>query len=120
MKAFIISAILFALLIALIFGNALYVKKVSDVIALKSKKIKEENYPHELAKDLEKYWLKHRSIVGLSVGHEELDLISQTIISLKACCESQSLSDANVYVSILQDAIEEIGRHEEISFENLF
>lgn len=120
MKAFIISTILFALLISSIFGNALYVKRVSERIISESKQIQKENYEPKLANDLEKYWLKHRSFVGLSVGHEELDLISQTIISLKACCETGSIADASVYVLILQDAAEEVGRHEEVSFENLF
>ena len=120
MKAFIISTLLFALLIAAIIGNAIYVNKVSKHIILESEKIKEENYPSSLANALEEYWLKHRSFVGLSVGHEELDLISQTIISLKACCNTGNIADATVYVLILQDAVEEMGRHEEVSFENLF
>lgn len=120
MKAFISSTLLFALLIAAIVCNALYVKNVSEHITLESEKIKKENYSPEFASDLEKYWLKHRSFVSLSVGHEELDLISQTIISLKACCETGNTADASVYVLILQDAVEEMGRHEEVSFENLF
>ena len=120
MKAFIISTILFVLLIAAIFGNTLYVRNVSERIAVGTEKLKRENYSPNIANELEEYWLKHRSFVGLSVGHEELDLISQTIISLKACCDSGSIADASVYVLILQDAAEEIGRHEEISFENLF
>ncbi len=120
MKAFIISTLLFTLLIAAIFGNALYVKNVSERITLESEKIKEKNYQPSLANDLEEYWMKHRSFVGLSVGHEELDLISQTIISLKACCNTGNIADATIYVLILQDAVEEMGRHEEVSFENLF
>ena len=120
MKAFIISTILFALLIAVIFCNAFYVKAVSNHIVSESEKIREENYPLNLASKLEKYWMKHRSFVSIGVGHEELDRISQSILSLKASCESKNVSDANMYVLILQDAAEEIGRHEEISFENLF
>ena len=120
MKAFILSTILFVLLIATIFGNALYVRSVSEHIAARTEKLKWEHYPPSLANELEEYWMKHRSFVGLSVGHEELDLISQTILSLKACCESGNVSDASLYVLILQDAIEEMGRHEEASLENLF
>lgn len=120
MKAFTISTILFTLLIAAIFVNALYVKKVSERMILGAEKIKEENYSPSLATELEKYWMKHRSFIGLSVGHEELDLISQTIISLRSCCQTGNIADASLYVLILQDATEEMGRHEEISFENLF
>lgn len=120
MKAFIISTILFALLIATVFGNAFYVKSVSERIVSDLEILKEENYPLQIANGIESYWLKHRSFVALSVGHEELDHVSQTIISLKASCESKNSSDANMYASILQDAANEIGRHEEISLENLF
>ena len=120
MKAFIVSTVLFLLLISAIYGNALYVKNVSKHITLETEKLKAENYPQNIANELEKYWLKHRGFVGLSVGHEELDLISQTIISLNSYCESGDIADASVYLSVLQDAVEEMGRHEEISFENLF
>jgi hypothetical protein len=120
MKAFIISAILFALLIATVIGNAFYVKKVSEHVISETEKLKNKNYSSDIICDLEKYWNRHRGFVGLSVGHQELDHISQSIISLRSSCESKNLSDAKLYLSILQDAVEEMGRHEEISFENLF
>ena len=120
MKAFIISAILFALLIATVIGNAFYVKKVSEHVISETEALKKQDYSIEIISDLEKYWKYHRGFVGLSVGHQELDHISQSIISLKSSCESENISDARLYLAILQDAVDEMGRHEEISFENLF
>ena len=120
MKAFIISAILFALLISAVIGNAFYVKKVSEHVISETEILKEQDYSLEIISDLEKYWKRHRSFVGLSVGHQELDHISQSIISLRESCGSGNVSDASLYLSILQDAVEEMGRHEEMSFDNLF
>lgn len=120
MRSFIISLILFVLLISTIFGNAVYVKNVSDHIVSDTEALLKNDYPPNLIQDLEKYWEKHRSFVGLSVGHQELDRISESIISLKASCESKNTSDARRYLLILQDAAKEMGGHEELSLENLF
>ena len=120
MKSFIISLILFILLISTIFGNAFYVKEVSKRIVSDTKTLEESNYSPQRIRDLEKYWEKHRGFIGLSVGHDELDRISESIISLKASCESGNISDAELYLLILQDLVKEMGRHEELSLENLF
>ena len=120
MRSFIISLILFVLLIATVFGNAFYVKTVSSRIVSDTEALEKSCYLPQAIQELEKYWEKHRGFVGLSVGHEELDRISENIISLKAACESKNKSDAKRYLLILQDLAKEMGRHEELSFENLF
>lgn len=120
MKSFIISTVIFALLIAAIACNAFYVKTVSEHILNESQRLADEDYSLSVITDLEEYWKKHRAFVGLSVGHLELDHLSETLISLRASCESGSRADAALYLSLLHDAAQEMARHEELSFENLF
>ncbi len=120
MKSFIISAVLFALLIAAIVCNAFYVQAVSEHILEEAQRLADEDHSITVITDLEEYWKKHRDLVGLSVSHLELDHLSEILISLRASCESGSHSDAMLYLSLLHDTAEEIARHEELSFENLF
>ena len=120
MRSFIISTVIFVLLLAAIIGNAFYVKSVSEHILKESQRLADEDYSPAIITDLEKYWKKHRTFVSLSVGHLELDHLSETLISLRASCESSSRADAALYLSLLHDAAEEMARHEELSFENLF
>ena len=120
MRSFIISTIIFALLLGAIAFNAFYVKSVSEHILNETQRLANENYSLSVITDLEKYWKKHRAFIGLSVGHLELDHLSETLISLRPSCESGSRSDTMLYLSLLHDAAEEMARHEELSFENLF
>ena len=120
MRSFIISAIIFALLLGAIAFNAFYVKSVSEHVLGEAQRLADEDYSLSVITDLEEYWKKHRAFLGLSVGHLELDRLSETLISLRASCESGSHADAMLYLSLLHDAAEEMARHEELSFENLF
>ena len=119
MKSFIISTVLFLLLLTAIVFNALYVRSVSESILEQAEQIG-VSFDENAVISLEEYWGKHRSFVGLTVGYRELDHVCETLISLRASCESGNRADAMLYLSLLKDAAEEMARHEELSVSNLF
>lgn len=119
MKAFIISALLFSLLIALIIGNAIYVHRVSEQIRNKLDVLDQSNAEETLSY-LEEYWQRHQPYIGLSVSYRELDHLSELLLSLRASSETQNEQDFELYRKIAIDAADELSRLERFSIENLF
>ena len=120
MKIFIISAILFALLLTAITLNAYAVKRISANIIELIELIESENFSQSSVGELEIYWKEHQIFIGFSASRTEIEYISRTIVSLHSACGSKALSDAKLYLDLLRSSVSDIARHENISFENLF
>lgn len=119
MRSFWISVALFVLLIAVIIGNAVYVHHVTEEILARLSHLTAESDEREMAA-LEAYWEKHRAFVALSISYQELDHLSESLISLRATYDTGNAIDFELYRQICRDASRELARLERFSLENLF
>lgn len=121
MKAWIASLCLFAVLIGIIVGNAIYVHRVTDHLKEVAYELRfdAENTVHTLDA-LSAYWNRHRTFIALSIGYRELDHVCETILYLRAAYDTKNASDFEAYRRLLSDTADEISRLERFSVENLF
>ena len=120
MKVFIISALLFALLLGAIAINAYSVKRICDGLLEHTENIELGGFSPQSVEALEKYWGKHKLLIGFSASRTDSEYISKTIVSLRSACDSGAFSDAKRYLALLDNAASDLSRREDISFENLF
>lgn len=120
MKVFIISALIFALLLSAIGLNAYAVKRVCKNILIQIELIEAEEFSKPAIDALEEYWGNNKIFLGFSASRTEIDHISKTIVSLQAVCDSDTLTDAKLYLSLLKNSVSDLAEREDISLENLF
>lgn len=121
MKGLIITVILFLLLILTIFLNAFFVNRtiqnMQNIINSLNSVPCEEN--KVLIDDFIKYWSKTSILLSLSVNYEDIEEITDITDSLKSANSTQNISQYKMYVELLLNSIEEIGRLEKISIKNI-
>jgi len=115
MKSFVLTVILFCLLISVIVINSLYTKNIANEI---EKKITDLDFEEEITDELneiQEYWEKQEKIVGISVGFKEIDKTCELIISLKTYYQYQNKQEFERVKLLLLDVIEEITRLEKFN-----
>ena len=121
MKGFIITLILFALMLGIIMLNFYFVdKSVNDM-----QKRVEDLQPIPCAEnaliidELDKNWDKFNIWLSLSVSYEEIEELTNMIDATKAANETNDIEQFKIHVNLLLNAIEEIGRLEKFSIKNI-
>ncbi len=120
MKAFWISLILFALLLAGIFWNVHYIHKSEATLTNLVESLEDPEGREEKLCELESFWEKHCNLFGLSVGFRELDHFGEVLTDLRWAHDYSNEAEFQKYRALLLDAIEEITRNEKISVGNIF
>ena len=115
MKAFIISAILFVILICMIVTSSLYVRSVSERIVALTLAIDLSGNDTRPLDELENYWQNRRSILDVAISRRELDRITETIVSLRASYVAKNMSDVRLYRELLLNCAKELSERERIS-----
>lgn len=121
MKSFYIALCVLILLVATIVLNCIYINKVSNDLVSVIEEIKNAS-PNDLASkidDLEGIWSNEKIKISTSIGYVTINKIDDTISSIKAACEEQSLYDFKNYLSILENAVRELTRLENFSVFNI-
>ena len=119
MRSFIITALLFFLMCGGIFINNGYINQSAEYIR---ECVSDENFesdPEAAIKELDDFWKKNHSVVGLSVGYKELDRISDLIIDLKTYFELGNSSEVFRIRAMIDECADELSRLERFSLENL-
>lgn len=121
MKALAVTLVLLLALIAGITANCIYINNVENdltksIDALPD--ISEENCISD-AKKLLDYWEKEEDFVGLSVGYPVVDRIKEQILLLLNAAKCGDVFGFYSARALLLDAVEDMGRLEQFSIENL-
>ena len=121
MKGFILTLILFTLLIASIIINCFFVNNVhKDMHELVDKV---SPYPSEkneaLIKQIEKLWDERKKLLSISVSFSEIDKVTNSIDALSASNQSKDATQIAINIKLLQNAIDTLKRLEMFSVENI-
>ena len=120
MKAFIISLLLFLLLIGCIILNTVFLNRSADHFRALAMAIETPENRRESLEELAATWEKQKKWIGLTVSFRELDHFGEIITQLHWAYEQKNEQEFQKYRSLFLDAIEEITRTERFSIENLF
>ena len=119
MKGFIVSLILFIVIIILVVLNFFYVQRATDVMKSLAKAVIEESSDTAMS-ELKSYWKKHMEIVSLSANFRETDKISEELLRFEQAYKyGNELSLMQSY-AILCDALEDVARYEQLSLGAIF
>ena len=119
MKAFWASVILFAVLIACIWANAVYMQKTAQAMHSLSAKLNEPQQREATLAKLEEAWENSRTVFSLTVGYRELDRFDEILTQLRWAYESKNAAEFTRFHRLLEDAIDELIRTERFEIENL-
>ena len=116
MKSFVISFILFILMIGGVVTNCIYVNKVGSRIRETTEQLPSPTAPSclSMASKLEEQWKKDALWIHISVNHTIVDRIGEQAATLVACAESGDLYGFCTARALLLDAIEDMQRLEGI------
>ena len=121
MKTFVISLLLFALMIFAIVWNFFYINNTADTLLAFANTLPESSAGAlERAEALLDFWRKRIDFVGFSVGYTVLDRISEQAISLVTAAKYESDFDYRLAKALLADAVKDMRRLEQFSFGNIF
>ena len=121
MKTFVVSLILFVLMIFAIVWNFLYINRTADKLLELSEALpKTSAGALKQAEALSAFWRERMDVVGFSVGYTVLDRISEQTVSLVAAAKYESDFDYRLAKALLDDAIGDMRRLERFSFGNIF
>ena len=119
MRSFIITSLLFAVMIVSITANAIYVSRTADRIKDHVESEEFEKAPETAMTALESLWEDNRILLELSVGYKEIDLISELILDLKHYVNEGNTEESKRIRILISDATDDISRLERLSIENL-
>ena len=116
MRVSVVAGILLVLLVALVVGNAFYLKNTTshmeDMLnALPDRP--EEDSPQEV-RELQAYAKRHKPYLGLSVNFSVLDRVIELCESLRIYAEIGDVMNYRITKATLLDAVEDMGRLEKI------
>lgn len=121
MKGFIITLILFAILISIVIINSFYVNNIINDIKNEITSLKtipcEENAI--IIKQIKSKWEKDSIWVSLSVSYEDIEELTDMIASLEASNSVKDYNQFKLYYELILNSIEDIGRLERFSVKNI-
>lgn len=121
MRGFIITLILFAILISIVIINSFYVNNIINDIKNEITSLKtipcEENAI--IIKQIKSKWEKDSIGVSLSVSYEDIEELTDMIASLEASNSVKDYNQFKLYYELILNSIEDIGRLERFSVKNI-
>lgn len=121
MKGFIITLILFAILISIVIINSFYVNNIINDIKNEITSLKtipcEENAI--IIKQIKSKWEKDSIWVSLSVSYEDIEELTDMIASLEASNSVKDYNQFKLYYELILNSIKDIGRLERFSVKNI-
>lgn len=121
MRGLIITLILFVILISIVIINSFYVNNIINGIKNEITTLKlvpcEENAI--IIKQIKSDWEKDSILISLSVGYEDIEELTDMIVSLEASNSAKDYNQFKLYYELLLNSIEEIGRLEKFSVKNI-
>ena len=122
MKDFIISVILFSLLIALIVCNSVYIKKEVNLLSDAVRSVPSIDSPdcQLFINSLRSEWRDFKKVAKLSLNYSEINKMDCLIEELNCHLDTQNNNDFEHAKIMMINLLSEIVRLEEISIDGIF
>lgn len=121
MRGFIITAILFSIMIIIIISNMFLMneatRNMKEAIDNLEKIPCQEN--EIIIEKLTNDWQKMSVWVSLSVSYDDIEEITDIISTLQASNRTNNIEQFQIHISLLLNSIDEMGRLEKISIKNI-
>jgi hypothetical protein len=121
MKGFIVTIILFAILILVIVTNGIFVNNVhKEMYALTESLSPSPSLENEkLIFEIETLWKSKKRLLSISVSFSQIDEVTKRIDALLASNHLNDASQTAINIKLLQNSIDAIKRLEMLSIENI-
>lgn len=119
MRSFLITLILFFVVISAITLNSHYISNLTDTIIEYTSDEEFKKAPEDALRRLESLWEKNKILVEFSIGYRECDRMSELILDLRECIETENSAEERRVRTLISDCASDISRLEKFSFENL-
>lgn len=117
MKAFILSSVIFLILILLIVINSIYIHKIcNEMQEIASSLTSQDN---DGASQLCLLWEKHKMIFSISIHDSHIEKISELTESIKSAATIGDDAEFKKSIILLNDILDELKKNEEISFQGI-
>ena len=117
MKSFIISIIIFLILLTLITVNIFYVHNVCDKMIELTFSISESNTDN--ANQLYMLWKKNEATFSISIHDAHIEKISELIENIKSAVTVGNGAELEKNITLLREILNELKKNEEISFQSI-
>lgn len=122
MREIIISALLFAVLIAGIAVNSVFIRDFYEYSIEAAKKMPsaESEGCYEAVCAFDEYWHEKKTAVSFSVSYDDVERITERLRLMKAAALAKDAAEFELQREQLVTAIEHAARLERVSFESIF
>ena len=117
MKSFIISIIIFFILLFLVIANAFYVHKICNEILELTFLISENDIDN--ANKLCNIWKKHEATFSISIHDSKIERLTELVENIKSAVTIGNGADLEKNVTLLRELLEELKKNEAISFQGI-
>ncbi len=122
MRSLIATIVLCCVMFLAATANFIYVNRIADAMSELADAIPDVDEPMcvEKADELCQKWEKNAPIIGLTVGFQTIDKLSEHCQTLRSCAEVGDVYGYYSALALLKDSIDDVRRLERFSMENLF
>ncbi len=121
MKTFIISTVIFAVMISMIIFNYIYINNAADRLErLAADIIPDSKVLEESVGALEDYWEESKSRIDLTSNHTIINNIGIKIANIRLFADKGDNLQLTKELLLLKEEIKELRRLERLSVENIF
>ena len=119
MRSFIISIILFFLIIAAVVANGIYVRSITADLHELARAAYEKGAPSEQLGALIEEWDRHKPFLSLSASLKEIDSATEYLIKFKDTVMRGDSAAAQQNYLLFCNALRDLERYEGFSLENI-
>lgn len=117
MKSFIVSIIIFSILILLVTANSIYVHSVCNKMLRISNSLQIEDI--DAANELCRFWQKNRMIFSISIHDTHLERITELTENIKSAVNTGDGAEFSKNIILLSELLDALKKNEEISFQGI-
>ncbi len=119
MRAFIISAILFLIIIGLTVFASVYVDKAVNGLDGKIRILKEEKASMENFEALCDLWYKKRPVIGIFVNQSYIDGAENSIRAMRAYLENEDMPEFDSELAVFENVIGTVAKKQKFTIDNI-
>ncbi len=120
MKVIITSILLFVIIFGTVIANAIYSNIALDRFGELVDKAYQNSTSDEVLNELYNYWEKHKYYFSLTAMLDDIDSVTENLLSFKAAAEHGNAQLFEQSYILLHNAIDDIARFESLSPANIF
>ncbi len=122
MRSLIATIVLCCVMFLAATANFIYVNRIADAISEIADALPAIDDPMcaQKADELCQKWEENAPIIGLTVGFQTIDKLSEYCQTLRSCAEVGDVYGYYSALTLLKDSVDDVRRLERFSVENLF